>query len=340
MFERIYFNLFLEIVIDFEEFLCYNENRLGRRKIMANGRLWTDEEIKILEDCYDKAIPIKDIAKKLNRTKSGVEHKIKKLNLTSETGYKTSSSFKAIYQDRDWLISEILQNKNYKEIAKDANAKPRVIQKWMNDKYHLSFKDLYKLNDLQRKLIIWGTLGDGHIDKRKEQPMYIESHAIDEKDYLFWKYDKLKDMFNNEPVYYQGQIATFLDGKEYQCQPFYRVNNKIIDDLKPIRDMSVTEKIKTLDDFSLCLYLLDDASRSESSWDLCVAMLTSDEKDLFCSLVKERLGLNCNIRNYDNRYIRFNAESSRKIDEMMLQFFGKDMDIIKKKILKNRKDLG
>ena len=24
--------------------------------------------------------------------------------------------------------------------------------------------------------------------------MYIESHAIDEKDYLFWKYDKLKDI--------------------------------------------------------------------------------------------------------------------------------------------------
>ena len=105
---------------------------------------------------------------------------------------------------------------------------------------------------------------------------------IDEKDYLFWKYDKLKDICNNEPVYYQSKISTFLGEKEYKCQPFYRMNSKIIDDLKPIRDMSTVEKIKTLDDFSLCLYLLDDASRSESSWDLCVAMLTSDEKDLFC----------------------------------------------------------
>ena len=315
------------------------KNDLERRKIMANGRLWTNEEIEILKDCYDKAIPIKDIAKKLNRTKGGVGYKIKKLNLTSETGYKTNSSFKAIYQDKNWLISEILQNKNYKEIAKDANAKPRVIQKWMNEKYHLSFKKLYKLNDLQRKIIIWGTLGDGHIDKRKEQPMYIESHAIDEKDYLFWKYDKLKDICNNEPVYYQSKIGTFLGEKEYKCQPFYRINSKIIDDLKPIRDMSTVEKIKTLDDFSLCLYLLDDASRSESSWDLCVAMLTSAQKDLFCYLVKERLGLNCYIHNCDNRYIRFNAESSRKIDEIMIQFFGKEMDIIKKKILKHRKDL-
>lgn len=306
---------------------------------MANGKLWTDEEVEILKDCYNKAIPIKDIAEKLNRTRSGVAYKIKKLNLTSETGYKTNSSFKAIYQDKDWLISEILQNKNYQEIAKDANASERVIQKWMNEKYHLSFRNLYKLNELQRKIVIWGTLGDGHIDKRETQPMYIESHAIDEKDYLFWKYDKLKEMFNNEPSYYPSKIKTFSDGKEYKCQPSYRMCSKVIYDLKSIRDMSVTEKIKTLDDFSLCLYLLDDASRSESSWGLCVAMLTTEQKDLFCFLAKERLGLTCHIQNHDDRYIRFNSESTKKIDEMMIQFFGKDMDIIKKKILKHRKDL-
>lgn len=303
---------------------------------MANGRLWTDEEIKMLKDCYNKGVPFNEIAKKINRTRSSVAYKIKKLNLTSETGYKTNSSFKAIYQDRDWLVSEILQNKNYKEIAKDANASERVIQKWMNDKYHLSFRQLYKLNELQRKIIIWGTLGDGHISKRETQPMYIESHAINEKDYLFWKYDKLKYMFNEEPVYYPSKIKTFSDGKKYECQSSYRMCSKIIDDLKSIRDMSKKEKINTLDKFGLCLYLLDDGSRNDSNWELCFATFNKEEKDLFINLCRERLNLN-GWTMKDERYMIFDTSSSKKIDELMLSIFSEDMDIIQKKIIKHGK---
>lgn len=303
---------------------------------MANGRLWTNEEIEILKDCYDKQMSMAEMTKLFpNRTSHSISVKAQKMGFTSIYIKKNNVKYKAIYQNKDWLTSEILQGKNYKEIAKDAGASERVIQKWQNEVYHLSFRKLYKLTPLQRQIVIWGTLGDGHIDKRETQPLYIESHAIDEKDYLFWKYEQLKPMFNNEPVFYDEEVKN-INGVKYNCQASYRMSGKIIDDLKNIRIMSKVEKINTLDKLGLCLYLLDDGSRDDSNWELCFATFNDEEKNLFINLCKERLGLNGWIMK-DERYMIFDSPSSRRIDNLMLTIFSESMDIIQKKIIKHRK---
>lgn len=308
---------------------------------MANGRLWTKEEIKILEDGYKNDLPREEIAKTLGRNKSAVLNKARVLGFADKYVSKYSKKYKAIYQNYDWLLNEVLAGKNTEEIAKDAKASKRVIEKWVNEKYHISFKDMYKLSDLQRQIIIWGTLGDGHIDKRETQPLYIESHTIDEKDYLFWKYDKLKEIFNSEPIFYKGQEKMFVNnnGKTYQCKDYYRMSSKIVYDLKSIRNMSKIDKINTLDELGLSLYLLDDGNREESNWQLCFAMFNQEEKELFIKLCKERFGLIGWIKNCDDRYMIFDAPSSKKIDDIILSILPMGMDIIQKKIIKHRKDL-
>lgn len=303
---------------------------------MANGRLWTNEEIEILENCYKKQMSMAEMTKLFpNRTSYSISVKAEKMGFTSIYIKKNNVKYKAIYQNKDWLINEVLQGKTYKEIAKDAGASERVIQKWQNEVYHLSFRRLYKLTPLQRQIVIWGTLGDGHIDKRDTQPLYVESHAINEKDYLFWKYEQLKPMFNNEPTFYGEKVKKFGD-MEYNCQASYRMSSKIIDDLKSIREMSKIEKINTLDKLGLCLYLLDDGSRNDSNWQLCFATFNNEEKNLFINLCQERLGLNGWVQK-DERYMVFDSPSSRRIDDLMLSIFSEDMDIIQKKIIKHRK---
>lgn len=200
------------------------------------------------------------------------------------------------------------------------------------------FREVYKLTPIQRQIVIWGTLGDGHIDSRDTQPVYIESHSVAEKDYLFWKYERMKQFFNTPPIFYKG-IDKVFKGGVYRCQDFYRMSSKVVNELIEIRSMSKSEKINTLDELGLSLYLLDDASRSDCNWLLCVAMLSGEEKDLFVKLCQERFGIRCYVQNKDKRYIRFDAVSSRKIDDIILSIFPHNLDIIQKKIYKHRRDL-
>lgn len=302
--------------------------------------LWTQKEIEILEQGYKDGLPMQELVKKLNKAKGAISTKASKLGFTKKYIKKNNANYKAIYQDRNWLLSQIQLGKDADDIAKDLNVSRRVIEKWMFEKNRLVFREVYKLTPIQRQIVIWGTLGDGHIDARDTQPMYIESHSIAEKDYLFWKYEQLKPMYKKPPKFYKGQIKPFNGGdKIYRCQDFYRMSGKVIDDLIPIRNMSKLDKISTLDELGLSLYLLDDASRSDCNWDLCVAMLSDEEKELFIKLCQERFGIRCYVQNKDKRYIRFDAVSSRKIDDIMLSIFPHNLDIIQKKIYKHRRDL-
>lgn len=94
-----------------------------------------------------------------------------------------------------------------------------------------------------------------------------------------------------------------------------------------------------MDKLGLSLLLLDDGNRSNSNWQLCFASFSQNEKELFINLCKENFDLNGHILNKDNRYMIFDAPSSRKIDDFILEIFPKDMDIIQKKIIRHRKDL-
>lgn len=308
---------------------------------MANGKkLWTNEEIALLEECYKKDLPREEIAKIIGRPKSSVQTKAAKMGFTEKYMNKCNSNYKAIYQDPEWLLAQVQLGKEPQDIANELGVSRRVIEKWLYEKNRFVFRNVYKLTDIQKQIVIWGTLGDGHIDKRDTQPLYIESHAIDEKDYIWWKYEHMKPMFNQEPVFYNGTNKYFnTNGKSYQCSDYYRMSSKIIDDLIPIRDMTKSEKLKTIDKLGLSLLLLDDGNRSGSNWNLCFASFTQEEKELFINLCKENFDLDGHILNKDDRYMSFDAPSSRRIDEFMLEIFPKDMDVIQKKIIKHRKDL-
>lgn len=252
-----------------------------------------------------------------------------------------NSNFKKIYQDYDWLYKKfMIEGKNSSEIAEEANCSKRVIEKWLCEKHRIKSKDRalnLKLNEKQSNLIIGSLLGDGHIDKRIDKPIFIVSHAENQKDYLYWKYEILKNITNKEPSIINSMIKNFKN-KPYNCQAQYRISTRIVFDLIRYRDMSKQELIGCLDDFSLSVFFLDDAHRAKSSWELCIASFSNEDKLFFINILKSKFCLTGKLRN-DNRYLGFSSKDSKKIDEMILAQIDNDLDIIKKKITKKKKEV-
>lgn len=298
---------------------------------------WTKEEEEQLKSLYAIGLSMCDISKEMGLSVKSVKAKSCSLKLGDKYMRSNNVKFKAVYQDYDWCYQRyIVQGMTHQEMANECGASLRVIQKWCSQIHRLnkwSFKEYKRLSDLQYQIILFGTLGDGHIDKREDQPLYIESHAIDETDYVFWKYDKLKDLCSAPPKYYEATYTSFGTDKQYLCKPYYRFETRIINQLKEIRDMPRIQKIQKLNELGLCLHVLDDGSRG-NTWYLCLAEYSQEEIDLYIRLCKERLNLIC-WRQKDERYLTFDAPSSRKIDKMILNIFPENFDIIQKKIINN-----
>lgn len=253
---------------------------------------------------------------------------------------KNDPRFKAIYQDYNWCYQKyIVEGFNHDEMAKEANCSKRVVEKWCCEKHKLTQEYRRKHKELtktQGDLIIGSLLGDGHIDKRETQPIFIVSHAENQKDYLYWKYEIVKDLCNIPPSYSSEEMRKFDNGKEYLCQPTYRVSTRIYDCFYKYREMTKEELINQLNELSLSIFVLDDGFRSSSNWELCIANFSSENKELFINVMKDKFDLDAYVCKYDNRYMKFTANSSRKLDSIILKNIPNDLDIINYKIINNK----
>ena len=253
---------------------------------------------------------------------------------------KTDPRFKAVYQNYEWCYQKfMIEGLNHDEMALEANCSKRVVEKWCCEKHRLTQKYRQKhtkLNSTQKDLIIGSLIGDGHIDKREGQSLFIVSHAENQKDYLFWKYELLKNLCNKKPSYIKGSNKIFSNGKSYKCQPSYRLCTRIYDVLEKFKKMSTSDIIKNLNKFSLSVFMLDDGYRNEYSWEICVANFSDEEKHLFLKVLKDNWGIVGNIVPSDHRYIVYSKCNKDKIDEIILSQIPNDLDIIKYKILDKR----
>lgn len=299
-----------------------------------------DELIDYIKELAKECSGKLELNKRLGVYEGFLDSLIKKhnLNLNLEYKYKPNDArFKAIYQNYDWCYQKfIIEGLNHDEMAKEVNCSKRVIEKWCTEKHKLTqkYRQIHKqLNNIQNDLIIGSMLGDGHIDKRETQPMFIVSHAEDQKDYLFWKYDILKDLCNTPPVEKPEAIRYFSE-KGYLCQKQYRFCTRIYDCLKSYRSMSYKDLLKLMNKFSFCIWMLDDASRDRSNWILCIAEYTQEEISYAIKIFENRFDLNA-WQQKDKRYVVFDSNSSRKIDNIMLKNIPNNLDIIQNKIINN-----
>jgi len=318
----------------------YNLKEILWKNELNNWEYELSKLIIYIEDLSKKCSGENELNIKLGVYQGFINRLIKKHNLKLNLKYDIKSNnpnFKAIYQNYEWCYEKyIIKGLNHKEMAKEANCSKRVIEKWCQEKHGITQKYrqiIKKLNNIQHNLIIGSMLGDGHIDKRETQPIFIVSHAENQKDYLYWKYDILKDLCNIPPTHRPEEIRIFFD-KEYLCQKSYRICTRIYDCLLNYRSMTNINLLNQMNEFSFAIWILDDAYRKSSNWELCVAEYKQEEIDYAISLFSRLWDL-ISYQNKDKRYITFDAESSRKIDKIILNNIPNDLDIIKYKITNN-----
>ena len=279
-----------------------------------------------------------ELTKYLDTYNGFIKKICKQNNIELEYNYgKTDPRFKAIYQDYNWCYQKyVIEGLNHNEMAKEAGCSKRVIEKWCQEKHQLTQKyrqENKTISLLQKDLIIGSMLGDGHIDKRETQPVFIVSHAENQKDYLYYKYEILKDLCSKEPSYIEGGEREFKIGI-YECQPGYRICTRIYDAFKEYRNKSYTYFLNLMNEYSLSIWILDDGFRAKSNWQLCVAEYTQDDIKCTLDILKNKYNI-IGWQNKDIRYLTFDAPSSRKIDEIILNNILNDLDVIKYKITEN-----
>ena len=248
---------------------------------------------------------------------------------------KFDSKNKPIYQNYDWLYDKYVTNgMSTNDIAKLCSASNRVIKKWVNEKYKITThtrKNDTELNNIQHDIVIGSLLGDGHIDKRDNYPIFIVSHAENQKDYLYWKYNEFIKLCNKEPSKIDSCIKIFGD-KEYLCQNAYRMITRSLNCFIDYRNMSKSDVINNLNELSFSVFILDDGSRYDKIWSLCVASLSNNEKELLINKMNELFNINGYL-NKDIRYMSFRVPCSKIIDNIILKNIPNELDIIKYKIL-------
>lgn len=278
--------------------------------------------------------------KELEISVKSIERICKENNIDLQTN-KSSKNFKAVYQDYNWCYQKYMtEGLNHEEMAFEGKCSKRVIEKWCSEKHRLTqeFRKINKqMNSIQKDLVIGSLLGDGHVDKRETQPIFIVSHAENQKDYLFWKYELMKDLMNMTPSYYKEEYHPFRIDKQYLCQPHYRISSRIHDCFTPYREMSKHDLINNLNEFSLSVFALDDGYRADSNWQICLADIPMNDRHFFIDIMESRFNLTGHITNCDDRYMIFTADSSRKLDMIILDCVPCDLDIIKDKLLQNDK---
>lgn len=317
-----------------------NHGRFLDNKCIINPprRKWTDDEKQQICNLYNDGEATISIAKIFHTSVESIRSILERCGVELEVRFKNDSRYKASYQEYDWCYERyVIRRMSYEEMAIEGNTTPRTIQKWCSEKHRLNRRTLRKelhLTDKQKELVMFSLLGDGHIDKRETQPLFIVSHAINQKDYLFWKYGILENVCNQPPTLLTNLESAFSGDKIYKCQDAYRFCTKILDDLIPIRSMNKLEIISQLNEFGLAIHFLDDGCHTDEFWELCYAAFTEEEKELYHKILKERFNIEPHLRK-DNRYVGFGKVDSKKIDEIILRNIPNDLDIIKYKILKD-----
>lgn len=308
---------------------------------------WSKEQEDYLEQLYSQYLPLDEIVEKINtysginRNRSAVSCKAVKLGLTSKYIKPNSAKFKAIYQDYDWYYKQFVENGlNYEQMAELAKCTKRVIEKWGQEKHHIDTYTRMKnkqLNSLQYDLIIGSLLGDGHIDKREKFPLFIVSHAENQKDYLYYKYTIMQNLCEMIPTKYEGKKQYKIMDSVCNCQDFYRFNTRTYYILRPFREMSKIDLINQLNEYSFSIWMLDDGCCEEKGyWELCVSLDSDEERYMMANILFDKFGITA-VEQKDHRYFRFHSEDSLKITQMILHNIPNSLDVVQDKILSKKK---
>jgi len=226
--------------------------------------------------------------------------------------------------NKDWLYQKYIVEKiDRKEISRILSVKMCTLEKYLY-KFKLFKIDRFpKILLEQQKSFLYGCLlGDGLMRqwKYKNNAYFSVTHGIKQKDYLYYKYELMKNLCGMSPKKRKHWDKRFK--KYYEDYHFYTTTNPLfteiwkkfyVDNVKVVTE----EILSNIDEFALAIWYMDDGSISYrkhilkngtqtkyfNSITLATCGFTYDEHLLMQMWFKERWNIEIKIRPHCGKFI-------------------------------------
>lgn len=193
-----------------------------------------------------------------------------------------------------------------------------------------------KFNQNQLSLLYGSLLGDAGVFKGNGMAFahFQEKHSIDQKEYIFHKFDVLKDFINyDEPKcnLRTGPSSGYAGGKDFYT--LYTTSHPLFDELREKFYIGKTKRVTPeilshIDPLALAYWYQDDGyvtfNKSTGSFSalFCTDSFTYKEHELIIGWFMERYGLKATIRNqgYGKIRICFSANPARQLFKLIEPF--------------------
>ena len=177
------------------------------------------------------------------------------------------------------------------------------------------------LLETQKSLIEGCLLGDGYMRCKTHAHLQI-THSINQKTYVDWKYQLLKDYVLTKPKPYKGNGNRvgyrFFTRSLPLMTEFYKRYYK--DKIK------VIPKDLQLNSFSLAVWFMDDGSKSRNSCYLNTQQFRLSDQNYLVKVLHKQFGIKPNL-DKDKIYfrLRFSVEDTKRLKKLIQGFILPEM---------------
>ncbi|MEO5646602.1 MAG: hypothetical protein ABIO57_00005 [Candidatus Paceibacterota bacterium] len=172
--------------------------------------------------------------------------------------------------------------------------------KYWNKKM-ISLKKEMQLTPMQRSFIIGSMLGDAtmRIGEKAKNANFKIDHCLEQKEYVFWKYEILKNLVLTPP---QMSYRNTEQGIRYEKSWWFRtVRHPVLTDMynqfytkesyRCGRKIISDSILESIDAFAMAVWVMDDGSYNQGKIDISTYSFTLEEIEKLCSVIQKKFNV-------------------------------------------------
>jgi len=155
----------------------------------------------------------------------------------------------------------------------------------------------------QWSLVLGSLLGDAHLVRTTRGYAFRVNHGVKQKDYVDWKYEKLKDFVNSPPRFAE------------RCYYFRTVTHDAFSNLRtlfyPRGKKEVPEELiaSEINPLLLAVWVMDDGSKDGRQLRINSQSFTEEENQFLAQILRAKLGIEATL-NRDKKQFRLRIAQS------------------------------
>ena len=221
------------------------------------------------------------------------------------------------------ILKRLLKTHTNEETAKILKVSRATVQRAIKiyniEKNYREVIDSIIISDEAYNILYGSLLGDGHlvyVDKVNKEAYYRAEQGAKQKEYLYWKYDFLKDLCKCEPK----------ECIRHEKVWSYYFQTRCHKDLTTLYSKFYTNKKKhiphnfetELNEMMLAVWYMDDGTYNHHS-ELCVQGFSQVDIGRIISTLKLKFNIECSVivRNGSYYNIQFSKEGTKRLHEII-----------------------